>query len=127
MIYIGVRYFQEKRAENLRTAMQAEIAAIVQDAVRYYNAPSNAAGGSGSFSGYQGISGPRSKAKGKKARVTTGKLLLDIENGAYSLIAVASDSVILEGVGDPLGDDGVNPIRIRAIVKSQRTYHIILN
>jgi len=59
--------------------------------------------------------------------VAAGKLLLDTENGSYSLVAVAPDSVLIEGIGDLLGDDGVNPAKIRAIVKAHLIRLVIVN
>lgn len=125
MVYMGVRYFKEKRDENLQSAMQAEITAVVNQALRYYHAPQSAAGGAGTFSGFAGITA--GKAKGKKNRIVSGRLILETENGSYSLVTVAADSVVIEGVGDPKGADGVNPIKIRAIVSPTKTIQVILN
>ena len=124
--YVGYRYFREKHSENLRSAMQVEIAAVTHDALRYYKAPKVRGGGSDSFIGYEGVAA--SGRRGKKAtRVVSGKLLMDTENAAYSLVSVSPDSVVFDGVGDPLGDDGVNPIKIRAIVRPDRVWFIIVN
>jgi hypothetical protein len=123
--FMGLRYFREKRGDNLRSAMQLEITAVVNEAHRYYRSPSNSGGGSGSFSGFVGMSSGR--AKWKKNRVVSGKLILESTNGSYSLMTVAADSIVLEGVGDPVGADGINPIKIRAIVKASRTVQVIVN
>jgi hypothetical protein len=125
LAYVGYRYYREKRVENLRAAMQAEIAAVAQGAIRYFHAPRALDGGSGSFMGYQGVA--RSGKKKRNTRLTAGKLLLDTENGAYSLVAVAPDSALIEGIGDLLGYDGVNPVKIRAIAKARQVRLVIVN
>jgi hypothetical protein len=126
MAYMGVRYFKEKRGENLRAAMQAEIAVVVNEALWYHRAPKSAGGGSGTFTGFAGMSARKAHGK-RRDRVVSGKLVQETENGSYSLVTVAADSVVIEGVGDPKGADGINPIKVRAIVKSTRTIQVILN
>jgi len=124
--YTGYRYFREKRVENARSAMQTEITWVAQDALRYCRAPKSLGGGEGSFTGFEGA--PKHKPGNPRAkRVWSGKALLHTDRGTYSLTAVTRDSVTIEGVGNPKGDDGINAVKIRAIVTAQKIVLSVLN
>ena len=69
----------------------------------------------------------RTKVHTKRRRTITGTRLWESETAVYMVLVAAKDSVVIEGKGDDIGTDNVNPIRVWGIVKPSRFYTIEKN
>ena len=63
----------------------------------------------------------------KRRPIQSGTRLWESETAVYAVLAAARDSVVVEGVGDHIGNDGKNPIRVRAVAKVRQFSTTVVN
>ena len=124
-VYVGIRTFGGKSVEGARDQIRSELAFLSKEAVTYCHQPVNLGGGGRSFLMFNGTK--RTKVHTKRRRTITGTRLWESETAVYMVLVAAKDSVVIEGKGDDIGTDNVNPIRVWGIVKPSRFYTIEKN
>ena len=103
----------EETVQHTRDSLHSDMALLVQRVQTYYRKPLLQGGGGNSFN----------ELKPDKIRLTratnleTDNELWVTPNGTYTLVSVTPDSVVLEGIGVELGQDGNNPVMIRAVIR----------
>jgi len=119
-VYVGIQTFAGKTVEGARDEMRSELAFLSKDVVAHYHRPVNQGGGGRTFLRYNGTG--RLKVRTKKRRPVSGTRLWETDNAVYVVIAASADSVVIEGKGDEIGNDKVNPIRLWGVVKASEFY-----
>ena len=115
-IYAGITVFTGSNVHYSRDQICTEIANLSKEAVNFYVRPRQLGGGGKSFKNFNNTR--RTKISTKKRRKTpSGTRLWESETAVYSVIAAADDSVVIDAIGDHIGNDGTNPIRIRGVIK----------
>ncbi|MBI2619722.1 MAG: hypothetical protein HYW57_06540 [Ignavibacteriales bacterium] len=115
MAYVAFENFSKSNVESTRDAMKDEIASLTREALNYYNRPSHLGGGGFSFYKFNDVRRKKVNPRGRKP--AKGETLWESENGVYTVVATAKDSLVVDGVGDCLGNDGKNPIWVRVSSK----------
>lgn len=126
MAYVAFESFSRSNVEVARDVLKDEIASMTREILSFYRRPEHIGGGGNSFEKFNSLRRKHSRPKGRK-QPPKKKLLWESEHGAYQLITAAKDSVVIEGIGDHIGNDGKNPIRVRGVIKTDDLYFTVLN
>lgn len=135
-VYGGLRLFSSKSVDASRDALTQELLDIGDEAVFFHNRPRVMGGGDKDFKNFkpqqrgkdkaknenkgQGQGQGQGKGKGKdkgddNSDSTTLIELAESENGIFYLVSATSDSIVIDAVGNFVGSDNTNPVRIRLI------------
>lgn len=94
-IIVGINLFQSNAVDQNRSMVIADLHHLGYLAQSYYKRPTGFGGGNNSFVGF-----------------TLPPEVVTTKNGTYSVsTAGTATSVVIQGVGTEIGDDGVNPVK----------------
>ncbi|MCC6636170.1 MAG: hypothetical protein IT278_00420 [Ignavibacteriaceae bacterium] len=97
-VVVGINVFTTSSSQANTDAVIADLTNIASDAQKFYKMPTNMGGGGNAFTGYT-IPG----------RMDTSA------NGTYTA-TVAAQSVTLIGIGNQIGTNGVDPVKVTMVV-----------
>lgn len=125
LAYLGFENFRKSSIDMARDAMKEEIASMTREALNYYKRPRHLGGGGNSFLQFNEVRRKRIRPKSRKE--PTGKIIWETQTAVYRVVIAAKDSVVIDGVGDNIGNDGSTPIKVRGIIKPNELYFLTLN
>jgi hypothetical protein len=106
-VVVGINLFNANAVSSNRDAVISDLNNLGAMAQQYYKKPISMGGGGNTFNGTGGTGGV--------AWVIPAQLDTTA-NGTYSATTVASQSVVIEGLGTETGNDGTTPVKATATV-----------
>ena len=132
-IVVGTKAFKRNTVDASRDAIATELKDLATASVRHFNRPAFMGGGAHSFNNLDKLKRKSTKSRDKKDKdkkdknVPPGTQVWETEAGTYYIVIAAKDSAVIEGVGDEIGRDGVNPVAVQLVVKQYSSKLSILN
>jgi hypothetical protein len=97
-VVIGINLFNSREVSANRDAVISDLNNFTSLAHAYYRKPARYGGGNNSFIGWQ-----------------IPKELVTTVNGNYTA-KIGNQSVVLIGIGNCIGNDGTNPVKVTSVV-----------
>jgi len=131
-VYVGSQAFKKNSVDASRDAIASELKDLATASVKHFNRPAFMGGGAHSFNNLDKMKRKSGKIrdkkdKDKKTKNVKGTQIWETEAGMYFVVIAVKDSAIIEGVGDEIGRDGVNPVAVQLVVKQYSSKLSILN
>lgn len=127
LLLLAHEMYLHMEKETGRNSMKVELSSLAREAYRYYYRPTYLGGGAHSFDGFQGVESTGSSLSPMDSPPEGSYVYSEMESGQYAVAAAATDSVVLVGIGNILGDDGTHPIVVGYIVKISGSYSVEAN
>ena len=98
-VVVGINVFTASSTNANRDAVVSDLTTLASMAQQYYRKPTAMAGGGQSFTNW-----------------AIPPQLLSTANGTYSAPTVGANSIKLVGIGNEIGDDGTNKVKVEMTV-----------
>lgn len=122
-IIVAFSMVKHESTQSARDSLQNDLSLLILESQEFYHKTGLFGGGGNSFSGMK----PDDIRLLRSSQVQSATEVWVTANGTYMLLSVAPDSVVLEGVGVNVGTDGVNPVKVRAIVRASSFALVTVN
>ena len=131
-VVVGSKAFRSNTVDASRDAIATELKDLATASVKHFNRPAFMGGGAHSFKNLDKLKRKNTKSRDKKDKnkdknVPPGTQVWETEAGTYYVVIAAKDSAVIEGVGEEIGRDGVNPVAVQLTVKQYSSSLKILN
>lgn len=131
-VLVGTQVFKKNSVDAARDALADELKDLAVISLKHFNRPGFLGGGGNSFKNLDKIRRKNSKSrvksdKDKKTKNIKGTQIWETQTGMYFVVIAEKDSAVIQGVGDEIGSDGVNPVSVQLVVKKDSRYLKILN
>ena len=123
----GITSYRGRDLAAAHDALRLDLKGLSVEAMNYHERPRFLGGGGKSFEGFNSVKRKKVGRHFDNLPAPSGNELWVSENGIYTVLVAARDSVVVEGLGDQIGLDDTNPIRVRAVIKVRSVRTEVLN
>jgi hypothetical protein len=111
-VAVGITMFQDNAVSANRDAVVNDLVNLSARAQQFYRRPQSLGGGQNSFLGLNtnGIS--------KLVNVPSGSTSWVNANGTYTVVSASDSNVVLQGLGNEIGNDASTKVKVTMTVKA---------
>jgi Tfp pilus assembly protein PilE len=121
-VAVGITMFQDNAVSANRDAVVNDLVNLAARAQQFYRRPTSLGGGQNSFLGLSGTGGIS-----KLVNVPTSAASWNNANGTYTITSAIDSFVIVEGLGNEIGNDGAAKVKVTMTVRATSTVTTVNN
>ena len=134
-VYVGTQVFKSNSVDASRDAIASELKDLAAASLKHYNRPAFMGGGDHSFKNLDKMQRKNTKSKSNNgngngkgnSKNDKGTDIWETDVATYYLVIAEKDSAVIQGIGEEIGRDGVNPVAVQLVVKKNFRKLSILN
>jgi Tfp pilus assembly protein PilE len=121
-VAVGITMFQDNAVSANRDAVVNDLVNLAARAQQFYRRPTSLGGGQNSFAGLSGTGGIS-----KLVNVPTSATSWVNANGTYQIQSAIDSFVIVTGLGNEIGNDGGQKVKVTMTVRATSTVTTVDN
>ncbi len=121
-VAVGITMFQDNAVSANRDAVVNDLVNLAARAQQFYRRPTSLGGGQNSFLGLSGSGGIS-----KLVNVPTSSTSWLNANGTYTIQSAIDSFVVIQGLGNEIGNDGSAKVKVTMTVRATSTVTTVDN